>query len=113
MHDKQGRRLHPRLELSGQNVDRTFAKYSRGTILISTKEWFHKLKLCWFEEEKLSVLHPDSFKLFEVLEMLEIQKGDIESYWRTIMKGIALIPSENFHKLKIITESSLDQSHLK
>ncbi len=48
-----------------------------------------------------------------MLEMLEIQKSDIDSDWGMIMEGIALIPSENFHKLKIITESSFDQSHLK
>ena len=46
--------------------------------------------------------------------MLEIQKSDIESDWNTLVNGIALIPSKNFKKLTIITESSsFDQSHLK
>ncbi len=45
--------------------------------------------------------------------MLEIQKSDIESDWSTLMNGIVLIPSENFKKLKIITESPFNQSHLK
>ena len=44
--------------------------------------------------------------------MLEIKKSDIESDWNTLVNGISLIPSKNFKKLTIITESPFNQSHL-
>ena len=90
-----------RFEFSAQKVDQSFAKYSRGALNISTKDWLRKLKFCWFEEEYLSGVASFSFELFEVLEMLEIQKSYIEADWSTLMNGIVLIPSENFQKLKI------------
>ena len=76
---------------------------------VSEERWFRELKLCWFEEEKLSGLASFSFELFEVLEMLEIKISTMKSMldWSTLMKGIALIPSENFKKLTIITDSSI------
>jgi hypothetical protein len=101
-----------RIEFSAQKIDRSFAKYSGGTLQVSGTSWFRKLKLCWFEEEKLSGLASFSFELFEVLEMLEIKKSDIESEWSTLTNGIALIPSENFKKLTIITDSPLNSKHL-
>ncbi len=117
MYENHWQRLQPRLEFSfsGKKVDRTFAfaKYTGGTFQVSTKDWFRKLKLCWFEEENLRKLPSFSFALFEVLEMLEIKKSNIESDLSTLMNQIALIPSKNFKKLTIITESSLTQSHLK
>ncbi len=112
MYENHEQRLQPRLELSGQKVDQTFAKYTRGTLQISNKNWFRKLKLCWFEEEQASDIRSFSFKLFEVLEMLEIQKTYIFSYWQTLVNEIAHIPSKNFKKLTIITESAFNQSHL-
>ena len=103
MYENHWQRLQPRLEFSGKKVARTFAKFTGGTFQVSTKEWFRKLKLCWFEEVKLRKLPSFSFELFEVLEMLEIKKSDIESDWSKLMNGIALIPSKNFKKLTIIT----------
>ncbi len=44
--------------------------------------------------------------------MLEINQSNIEFYWSTLMDGIALIPSENFKKLTIITVSAFYQSDL-
>jgi hypothetical protein len=103
VYDKHGQRRQPRLELRGLKVDRTFAKYTGETFKVYTKDWFRKLKFCSFEEYNLSGLPSFSFEVFEVLELLEIQRSDIEPDWKTLMNQIALIPSENFKKLTIIT----------
>ena len=74
------------------------------------KSWFENIVNCTFDEENLLDACTEqkshfSFELFENLEVLVIKKKSIISDWAAITNGLALIPSLNFRKLKIETES--------
>ncbi len=65
---------------------------------------------CTFDEENLLDAVTDlkkwfSFEYFQNLEVLVIKKKAIKSDWETITNGLGLVPSLNFRKLIIETES--------
>jgi len=79
-------------------------------VLQFDKEWFEEVINCTFYEENLLEAVTNqrvsfNFEHFKRLEVLVIKKKAIKSDWATITNGLVLMPSPNFRKLTIETES--------
>jgi hypothetical protein len=84
--------------------------FSAGLTESFDANWFKTIGHCRFESENLTKFVreksiPFEFRLFEVLEVLEIDdRNELQNHWTTITEGIVQVSSPNFKKIVMTTD---------